>query len=135
MMNAVTKCALGVLSALCLAEGYHLGSRSAARPVPPVLPAEAPTAAAGVRSVLTSTDREVIVAVSVPGLRAESLEVEVDGILVRVLCVADARDSTLRYEIVLPVPVNADASRHRVVREGETFRIIFELVVDRPLNF
>jgi hypothetical protein len=128
MMSATARFTLAAFSTAFLAEGYYLGSRTVVR-------LEARAATAGIRSELTSTDREIIVAVRIPGLRADTLNVAVDGALVTITCLAERRDYTRRYEMIMPLPASADAARHRVVQEGDAFKIIFETIRDGPLNF
>jgi len=132
-MSGVAKFTVAVFGAAFLAEGYYLGARSA-RWVPTPAAAEVP-AAVGIRSMLTATDREIIVAVRVPGLQAESLSVAVEGALVTITCLAVQPGETRRYELVMPLPADADAARHRLVREREAFKLIFEKLDRRPMNF
>lgn len=102
--------------------------------------------AAGIRSQIVSTDREIIVSFRVPGLRADSLRVAVGPVRVTITCDAvgveesggggrgGRREAARRYEMVMPLPENADGARHRVVGEGEAFKIIFEKLDDPSLK-
>ena len=132
-MSGVAKFTVALFSAAFLAEGYYLGARSA-RWVPTPAAAEV-RAAAGIRSMLSTTDREIIVAVRIPGLQADSLSVAVEGTLVTITCLAERTDETRRYELIMPLPANADAARHRLVREREAFKLIFDKLDHRPMNF
>lgn len=132
-MSGVAKFTVAVLSAAFLAEGYYLGARGA-RWVPTPATLEVP-AAAGIRSMLTATESEIIVAVRIPGLQADSLSVAVEGSLVTITCLAERPDETRRYELIMPLPVDADAARHRIVREREAFKLIFEKLDRGPMNF
>lgn len=135
MMSAAAKLGVLLLAAACLAEGYYLGGRTA-RARPPAEGVENPerprvlTAGAGVRSEVSSTEDEIIVSFQVPGLEAESLKISVGGAWVTISCAAGRR-----YEMIMPLPAGADAARHRVVQEGEAFRIIFEKFSDPRLKF
>ncbi|MBI2384788.1 MAG: hypothetical protein HYV14_02120 [Elusimicrobia bacterium] len=133
VMTGAAKFAMAAFSAAFLAEGYWLGARSARwTPVPAAAEVRA---AAGIRSMLTATDSEIIVAVSIPGLLGDSLSVAVAGSLVTISCIAERPHETRRYEMIMPLPANADAARHRLVREGEAFKLIFEKLDRRPMNF
>jgi len=100
----------------------------------------------GIRTDVATTDNHVVVSFVVPGLRPESLHVAVNGLRMTISCVAKLaevkreahgayrREAMRQYEMIMPVPSNADARRHRIVREGETFKIIFEKADDPSLK-
>lgn len=160
-----------LVGAACVAEGYYLYLRKAllAPPAaesagPARLPAReeaalhpstdsleqrlrARTDAAGVRSTLTSTDTELILTVLVPGLRSESLRIEIAGAGLLIDCSAALveetggrgggyrRETTRRYEMVIPIPPNADTSRPRLIRGRDAFSVIFTRLADSSLKF
>lgn len=107
---------------------------------------QARAGAAGIRSEILSTEQEVIVSFRVPGLQADTLKVSVGPVRVTISCVASLteevggagggyrREAVRQYEMVMPLPANADPARHRVVRDGESFRIIFDKVEDPSLK-
>lgn len=100
----------------------------------------------GIRTDISTTDQQVVVSFLVPGLRADSLHVSVHGARMTISCLAKLtevkqeahgayrREAMRQYEMIMPVPANADSRRHRVVREGETFKIIFEKRDDPSLK-
>lgn len=100
----------------------------------------------GVRSDISTTDTHVVISFLIPGLKAESLHISVNKVRVTISCVANhveekkdargayRREAMRQYEMIMPIPVNADPSRHRVVREGEAFKIIFEKLDDPTLK-
>lgn len=102
--------------------------------------------AAGIRSDISTTDKHIIVSFLIPGLKAETLHITVNSVRVTISCIArlvdekkDAdgsyrREAMRQYEMIMPLPLNADSSKHRVIREGETFKIIFEKRDDPTLK-
>jgi hypothetical protein len=140
MMNAAAKLTLAVFSTACLAEGYYLGALNARRAAsadveqPGVAARPRVSTAAGgvsgIRTELSATDDEIVVTFLVPGLKAETLSIAVAEARVTINCDADRR-----YEMIMPVPAQADAARLRVVREGEAFQIIFPKLDDPTLRF
>ena len=160
MMSLVTRYVVALVGTACVVEGYWVYLQKTVLGGPARGPQEridagrAPlpleewfrerATAAGIRSDIAVTHREVIVTFRVPGLQADSVKVSIDGGRVTIVCVAGViedrdgpgggyrREALRQYELVLPVPAHADAARHRVVGEGETFRIIFERF-DDPL--
>lgn len=107
---------------------------------------QARTAVSGIRSEIKITDHQVIVAFKIPGLKAESLKITVNDVLIRASYSArsfiedkDARgvyrgEAVRQFETVMPVPPNADSSKHRFIPQGEGFRIIFEKRDDPALK-
>lgn len=107
---------------------------------------QARSAAAGIRSEILSTEREIIVSFLVPGLQEDTLNIAVGPVRVTISCTARLieerggdgggyrREAVRQYEMVMPLPANADASHHRVVREGEAFKIIFARIDDPSLK-
>lgn len=104
------------------------------------------TGAAGIRSRISNTETEIVVSFMIPGLRPDSLKIKVDDVRVLITCVADTveekaggggadrRESERHYELIMPLPANADAARIRVVRDREAFRIIFARTEDASLK-
>lgn len=133
-MSAGARFTAAAFCAAFLVEGYLLGSRGAPRTAAPAA-VEVPPAAAGITSELIRTDREITVAIRVPGLRADSLTVAVDGALVTIVCLAERPDFTRRYEMIMPLPPSADAARHRVVQEADAIKIIFQTAPGAPMAF
>lgn len=91
----------------------------------------------GLQSIVTATPDEVIVSLELPGLRDGSLKINVDGERIRVSYEAVSEEgrgegpstyrsrSLVRCEEVLPIPTGADPGNSRIVREGDTFRVVF----------
>lgn len=166
MMNIVTRYVAAMVGAACVVEGYWVYLRKTV-----LIPAarefqerrdrlaagtettleewfRARTNAAGIRSEIASTEREIIVSFLIPGLQADSLSVSVNSVRVTITCDANLieerggdgesggfrREAMRRYELIMPLPAGADSARHRVVREGETFRIIFVRLDDPTLK-
>lgn len=100
---------------------------------------------ASMRPELKTTEDEVILAIKVPGLDGESLSIDVNEDRIRVSydakIVRDDKDekggayfkseSAQHFEKVMPIPEGADAKDNRIVREGDTVRIIFKKVRGR----
>lgn len=96
--------------------------------------------AASLAPRVTTTDDEVVLAFKVPGLERDSLNVSVDENRVRVAydarSVDEKRDgegrsayrseSVQHLEKVLPIPEGADATQSRIVREGDSVKVIFK---------
>lgn len=105
-----------------------------------------PAAAAGIRSEIFTTDTEVIVTFSIPGLRSDTVKVAVDSVRVLITCVANLseegelagasfrREGLRQYELIMPLPAHADSARHRVVRDKGAFKIIFTKLDDPSLK-
>lgn len=105
-----------------------------------------PAAAAGIRSEIFTTDTEVIVTFSIPGLRSDTVKVAVDNVRVLITCVANLaesgeaagapfrREGLRQYELIMPLPAHADSARHRIVRDKGAFRIIFTKLDDPSLK-
>lgn len=170
MMSIVARFAAALIATVAVAEGYHAYLRKALTPPPAAeafqavhdrwvaergRPAQRPAeqedafqdpAAAGIRSEIFTTDTEVIVTFSIPGLRSETVRVAVDGVRVVITCVASlseeieaaggtARRAGLRqYELIMPLPAHADSARHRIVRDKGAFKIIFTKLDDPSLK-
>lgn len=107
---------------------------------------QAKVAVSGIRSDVKITDNQVIVSFKIPGMKAETLKVVINDVLIRASYSArsfvedkDARgeyrsEAVRQFETVMPVPSNADARRHRFVPEGDGFKIIFEKRDDPSLK-
>lgn len=107
---------------------------------------QARVAAAGVRTEVKITDKEVIASFKIRGLKSESLKISVNDVLIRASYDATTfvekknahgsyRGEAIRqFQTVMPVPWSADAAKHRVVREAEGFKIIFERREDPALK-
>lgn len=92
----------------------------------------------GIRSEVVVTDKEVVVSFKIPGLKADSLEVDVNEQRIRAAYSARTveekkadggvtqTESVRRFEKILPIPAAADPARRRIVREGDSFKVIFE---------
>jgi len=109
------------------------------RPVP------SPARGEGIRSEIFTTDTEVIVTFLIPGLKSDSVKVAVDNVRVLITCIADlavvrgspgpaGREGMRLYEMIMPLPTHADSARHRVVRDKNTFKIIFSKLEDPSLK-
>lgn len=107
---------------------------------------QAKVAVSGIRSDVKITDRQVIVSFKIPGLKAETLKIVVNDVLIRATYSArsfvEANDergayrseAVRQFETVMPVPSDADAAKHRFIQEGEGFKIIFEKRDDPALK-
>ncbi len=107
---------------------------------------QARVAASGVRTEVRITDTEVIATFKIRGFKAESLKITVNDVLIRASYDATTfvemknvhgayrGESIRQFQTVMPVPWSADASKHRVVRENEGFKIIFERREDPTLK-
>lgn len=103
--------------------------------------------AAGIRPVVSATDTEISVALKIPGMMPESLKISINDVRVTIFFIVrlveekkDAhgsyrREEARQYEMIMPVPANADARKHRLIRDGEAFQIIFEKREDSTLKF
>lgn len=92
----------------------------------------------GIRSEVVTTDKEVVVSFKIPGLKADSLEVDVNEQRIRAAYSAKTveekkadggvarTESVRRFEKIMPIPAGADPAKRRIVREGDSFKVIFE---------
>lgn len=108
---------------------------------------QARVAVSGIRTAVNITDSQVIVSFKIPGLKAESLKIIVNEVLIRasysarsVVEDSDGRggyrsEAVRQFETVMPIPPNADAGRHKLVPDGDGFKIIFEKRDDPALKF
>lgn len=164
MMSAVTKCAVALLGAAGLAEGFYLYERAAERRT--LNSGAAPRQeeqesllgkyledwfligmqVSVIRSDLKITDTEVIVSFKIPGLKADTLKIAVNDVQVSaaysVGAVVEKRDArgvyrgetARQFQLVMPVPPVADASKHRIIFEEDGFLIIFAKREDPALK-
>jgi len=107
---------------------------------------QAKIAVSGIKSDVKTTDSQVIVTITVPGLKAESLKIAISDALIRANysarsfvqdkagAGANRSEAVRQFETVMPVPSNADAHKHRFFPEGESFKIIFEKRDDPSLK-
>lgn len=84
------------------------------------------------------TANEVIVSLKIPGLKGESLNVDINDDRIRVAYDAKSveekkssqgayrSESVRRFEKIMPVPEEADPRKNRVVHEGNLIKIIFD---------
>lgn len=93
-----------------------------------------------IRPEVKTTDKEVVLTLKVPGREGEAFNVDVNGDRIRVAydaaVVQDKKDektgATVKSEAVqhvekvIPIPEGADPEKHRIVREGDKVKIIFE---------
>ena len=68
----------------------------------------------------------VTLALRIPDLDAKSVKLSVERGHVRLSYEASADGWIRRYERVLPVPEGADPERHRLVKDGDELRVVFE---------
>lgn len=87
-----------------------------------------------------TTDKEVILSFHIPGLDGESLNISVNDDRIRIVydakTIQDKKDgkgasyfkseSARHFEKIMPVPRDADARKNRIVREGNTVKVVFE---------
>lgn len=95
---------------------------------------------ADIRPETTTTDKEVILSLKIPGLAGESLNINVNDDRIRIAydakSVQDKKDekgssyfkseSMRHFEKIMPIPEGADPKKNRIVHEGNTVKIIFE---------
>lgn len=172
MMSIVARFAAAMIGTVAVVEGYYVYLQRALTPPPEAVafqavhdqwvaelgraaqtPAAAheesvqdPAAAAGIRSEIFTTDTEVIVTFSIPGLRSDTVKVAVDNVRVLITCVANLveeggepgvsfrREGLRQYELIMPLPAHADSAKHRVVRDKGAFKIIFTKLDDPSLK-
>lgn len=171
MMSIVARFAAAMIATVVVVEGYYVYLQKALTPPPeaaafeavhdrwvaelgraaqrPAVAQEEPLedpAAAGIRSEIFTTDTEVIVTFSIPGLRSDTVKVAVDAVRVLITCVANLseegavagasvrREGLRQYELIMPLPAHADSARHRVVRDKGAFKIIFTKLDDPSLK-
>lgn len=164
MMSAVTKCAVALLGAAGMAEGFYLYERAAERRS--VNSGAAPRQeqqesllgkyiedwfligmqVSVIRSELKMTDKEVIVSFKIPGLMPDTLRIAVTDVQVSaaysVGAVVEKRDArgvyrgetARQFQLIMPVPPVADATKHRIILEEDGFRIIFAKREDPALK-
>lgn len=86
------------------------------------------------------TDKEVILSIKIPGLKGESLNVNVNDNRIRIAydakSVQSKKDdksgidfssqSIQHFEKIMPIPGEADPTKSRIVQDGDTVKIIFE---------
>jgi len=107
---------------------------------------QAKVAVSGIKSDIKVTDKQVIVTFKVPGLKAETLKIAISDVLIRANYSARSfvqsktaegalrSEAVRQFETIMPVPSNADASKHKFYPEGEGFKIIFEKREDPTLK-
>ncbi len=166
MMSLLARFAAVLIGAFAVVEGYYVYLQTALTPPPAASfraahdrwvaelglatedverPVRSRTGAEGIRSEIFTTDTEVIVTFSIPGLKSDSVKVAVDNVRVLITCVADlavvrgspgaaGREGMRLYELIMPLPAHADSARHRVVRDKDTFKIIFTKLDDPSLK-
>lgn len=172
MMSIVARFAAAMIATVAVVEGYYVYLQEALTPPPaaaafqavhdqwvaglgrpaqraaaaPEEPFQIPAAAAGIRSEIFTTDTEVIVTFSIPGLRSDTVKVAVDNVRVLITCVANLsgeselagagvrREGLRQYELIMPLPAHADSARHRIVRDKGAFKIIFTKLDDPSLK-
>lgn len=159
MMSIVARFAAAMIATVAVVEGYYVYLQEALTPPPAAaafqavhdqwvaeLGRPAQRAAAGIRSEIFTTDTEVIVTFSIPGLRSDTVKVAVDNVRVLITCVANLsgeselagagvrREGLRQYELIMPLPAHADSARHRIVRDKGAFKIIFTKLDDPSLK-
>lgn len=107
---------------------------------------QAKVAVSGIKSDVKVTDDQVIVTFKVPGLKAETLRIAISDVLIRANYSARSfvedknaqgayrSEAVRQFETIMPVPSNADASKHKLFPEAEGFKIIFEKREDPTLK-
>lgn len=173
MMSIVARFAAALIGTVAVVEGYYVYLQKALTPPPAAaafhavhdqwvaelgraareperIAAErrlaAPAEAAGIRSEIFTTDTEVIVTFSIPGLRSETVKVAVDSVRVLITCIANLSEASAaageavqkeglrQYELIMPLPEHADSARHRIIRDKGAFKIIFTKLDDPSLK-
>lgn len=170
MISIVARFAAAMIGTVAVVEGYYAYLQKALAPPPAATafqavhdqwvagltraaeevarPVQASADAVGIRSEIFTTETEVIVTFSIPGLQSDSVKVAVDSVRVLITCIADLAgvgaggapsaaagpNGMRQYELIMPLPAHADSARHRVVREKGAFRIIFTKLDDPSLK-
>lgn len=101
---------------------------------------------ADVETGIEKTDKEVVLSIRIPGLKGESLKIDVNDDRIRIAYDAEsierAQDGAGRtafqamrarhFVKILPIPEDADPKTSRVVREGGALKVVFRRVARLP---
>ena len=82
-----------------------------------------------IQSAVKITEREVVASFRIRGLKRGSLRVGVTSHRIRISY--NLQEAQHRFEKLIPVPAGADAGVYRILREGNSFKIVF---AKRPIQ-